>query len=123
MTATQRPSSEATSSDELPASVVRNLDEVGWACMRGVLGALFAGEVCNRLSTVLHLCLRKKLLDYLISNSRPILLEAYLCRLDSGCVFRMFQIRAEWAAPPPPPPPHYAYRWQLSLQLYAVFCR
>ena len=62
MTAAQRPSSEATSLDELHASVVRSLDGVGWVCLCGVLGALFAGVVCYWLSIVLHLCLRKKLL-------------------------------------------------------------
>ena len=117
MTRAQRPSSDATSLDELPALVVHSLDGVGWACLCGGLG-----EMCYWLSTVLHLCLRKKLPDYLVANSGPIVLEANLCRLNSGCVFRRFQVRAEWADFPPPPS-HYAYRGQLSPQLCAVFCR
>ena len=104
MAAAQRPSSEATSLDELPASVVRSLDGMGWVCLCGMMRALFAVEVCYWLSTVMHFCLRKKLPDYLVADSRPILLEAYLHRLDSGCVFRGFQVRAEWAGSPPPPP-------------------
>ena len=86
MTVAQRPSSEAISSDELPESVVRSLDGVGWVCLCRVLGALFASEVCYWLYPVLHICLRKKLPDYLIASSRLILLEAYLRHLDSGCV-------------------------------------
>ena len=97
MTTALRPSSEATSLDELPACVVRNVDGVGRACPCGVLGALFACEMCYWPSTVLHLCMRKKLKDYVVANSRTILLDAYLRRLDSRCVFRRFQARAEWA--------------------------
>ena len=82
---------------------MRSLDGVGWACLCGVLGVLFAGEVCYWLSTVLHLCLRKKLPDYLVANSRPIPPEAYLRRLDTGCVFCRFRPCVEWAGIPPPP--------------------
>ena len=120
MTAAQRPSSEATSLDELRASVVCSLDGVGWACLCGVCGALFPGEVWYWLSNVLHLRIRRKLRNCLIANSRPILLEAYLRRLDSGCVFRTFQVRAQWAATPPF---HCACRRQLSPQLCVGFCR
>ena len=114
--------SEATSLEELPHAVVSRLEGFG------VLGALYLMSESQRLpasslllNAVIHLCLVKKQPRWLLRNSRPILLEAYLKRLLSTIIFKRFQRKAEvlhWI-----PTISYAYRPQISPQYLAIVTR
>ena len=68
---------------------------------------------------VLHLCLRKKPPTFLVGNSRPILLEPHLRRLNSSNVFRRFHLGAEPQSYLPAS--KFSYRHEMSRQLCAIF--
>ena len=120
-TGTSRPASEATSLDEFPASLVKSLDGFGLSLLCSIVQALHPGLTFRWLSAVIHLCLKKKQPSYLVGNSRPILLEPFLRRLDSGNVFTLFSLRAEQQHYLPAC--HFAYRRQMSPHICALFCR
>ena len=116
-----RSSSEATSLEQLPHALVSLLDGFGQLLISTLLAAFANGSHCPLLCAVLHLCLKKKEPSWLIPNSRPILLEPYLRRLESSNVFLRQQERSKWFQWTPPS--HYAYRKQLSPQMCAITCR
>ena len=64
---------------------------------------------------VLHLPLKKKEPAWLLRNSRPVLLEPFLCRAEATAVFRRLQTRAEAAGLFPAGV--FAYRRQVPAQL------
>ena len=116
-----RSSSEATSLEQLPHALVSLLDGFSLLLISTLLAAFANGSHCPLLCAVLHLCLKKKKPSWLIPNSRPILLEPYLRRLESSNVFLRQQERSEWFQWTPPS--HYAHRKQLSPQMCAITCR
>ena len=73
------------------------------------------------LSSVLHLCLRKKEPSWLLKNSRPVLLEPFLRRMESTAVFRRLQRLLELRGGMPSC--MLAYRRQLSPQQAALLGR
>ena len=108
--------SPATSLDELPRPLVSALPGFGLRVLVVVVVvvvvALASGTPSRLLSAVLHLCL---------ANSRPVMLEPYLWRRETGIVQDRRVTRRElWRAIPPE---HFAYRRQLSGQMPALACR
>ena len=116
----QRSSSEATSLEQLPHALVSRLDKFNLYLFTSLLQAFAHGTHDPLLCAVLHLCLIKKQPKWLIPNSRPILLEPYLRRLESSNVFLRQQQRSKWTAWVPPN--HFAYRKQPSPQMCAITC-
>ena len=74
----RRPSSEATCLEQLPHAIVSRLDGFSRYLFTSLLQAFTQGAHDQLLRAVLHLCLIKKQPEWLITNSRPILLEPYL---------------------------------------------
>ena len=89
--------SEATSTDELPRCVLRLLEGFGVHALHSLLASLHYGATSVLLSTVLHLPLKKKEPSWLLRNSRPILLEPFVRRVEASVVFRRQQRRLELA--------------------------
>lgn len=116
-----RSSSEATSLDEMPNSLVKHIDGHGMHALCRILADLHTGEECSWLTTLIHLCLRKKKPEWLVANSRPVLLGPYLRRLESGVVYNRYMGSAERLGAIPPS--HYAYRKGMSPQHCAMFSR
>ena len=76
--------SPATSLHALLRPLVCALLGFGLHVLVGVMEALASVTPSCMLSAVLHLCLAKKLLAWLVRNSRPVMLEPYLRRLETG---------------------------------------
>jgi hypothetical protein len=77
---------------------------------------------CQRVfNSVLHLCLKKKAPTWLLKNSRPVILEPYLRRLESSVVFRRMQRHMELTGGLPSC--MLAYRRQLAPQQAAILGR
>ena len=70
---------------------------------------------------VIRLCLIKKFPTWLLKNSRPILLEAFIRRLSATNGFHRMQIRSQLAGLIPSG--FFAYRKQLSPQAAAMVGR
>ena len=81
-----RKGSPATSLDELPRPLVSALPGFGLRVLVGVPEDLALGTPSRLLSAVLHLCLAKKRPAWLVRNNRPVMLEPYLRRLETGVV-------------------------------------
>ena len=102
----------ATSLDELPRPLVSAVPGCGVRLLVGVLEALASGTPGCLLSTVLHVCLAKKLPAWLVCNTRSIMLEPYLRRLETGVLQKRTVTR--WELRLAVPPGHFAYRRPLS---------
>ena len=76
----------------MPRSLVRLLNGTAWSMLVRLLADLDAGADSKWWRLVIQLCLLKKQLTWLLRNSRPILLEAFLCRLSATNVFQRSQI-------------------------------
>ena len=113
--------SAVTAMDELPKAVLRHVASCGLAALVEILRRLSDGDPSELLTGVLHLCLRKKEPAWLLKNSRPVLLEPYLRRLESSIVFRRLQRFLELHSCLPSS--MLAYRRQLSPQDAAVLGR
>ena len=87
--------SNATSLDDLPCAVVRAMPGIGISSLAAWLQRLRDGEQSQLLSAVIHLCLKKKEPSWLLRNSRPILLEPFVRRLESAAIFQRLMARAE----------------------------
>lgn len=72
--------SDATALDELPRPLLRLLRGHGLNGLLHLLEEHRAGAGCATLDAVIHLPLRKKDPRWLLRNSRPVLLEAFLRR-------------------------------------------
>ena len=107
--------------DELPRAVLRHLSGSGVEALTHILQQLSDGAPSFLLNTVLHLPLKKREPSWLLSNSRPVLLEPYLRRLEATIVFRRQQRRLELLNAIPSS--MFAYRRQLSPQLAALLSR
>jgi hypothetical protein len=113
--------SAVTALDELPKSLLRHVVHAGLAALVEVLQRLSQGDPSALLNGVLHLCLRKREPSWLLKNSRPVLLEPYLRRLESSVVFRRLQRSMELNGTMPSS--MLAYRRQLSPQYAAMVGR
>ena len=78
--------SPATCLDQLPRPLVSALRGFRSSVLVGVLEALASGISIRLLLAVLHLCLAKKLPAWLVRNSRLVIMEPYLWRLETGVV-------------------------------------
>ena len=116
-----RKGSPATSLDDLPRPLVSALPGFGVQVLVGVLEDLASRTPSRLLSAVLHLCLAKKLPAGLVRNCRPVMLEPYLWRLETGVVQDRRVTRRELRRAVPPE--HFAYWRQLSGQTLALACR
>ena len=113
--------SPATSLNELPRPLVSALPRFGLRVLVSVVEALASGTPSRLLSAVLHVCLAKKLPPWLVRNSRPVMLEPYLRRLETGVVQDRRVTRREPRRAVPLE--HFAYRRQLLGQSLALACR
>ena len=113
--------SNATSRDELPNSILGLLGGHGVSGINFLLRRLAAGQPSYLLNGVLHIPLRKKEPAWLLANSRPVLLEPSLRRMEATLVFRRQQQRLELKGTIPSC--MFAYRKQLSPQIAALLCR
>ena len=112
--------STATFLDDMPRPLVSAVTSFRLRLLVGVLEALATGTASRLLSAVLHLCLAKKLLAWLMPNSRPVMLEAYLRRLETGVVHTHRVTRRELRRAVPVE--HFAHRGQLLGQTVAMTC-
>ena len=85
--------SNATSLNDLPCAVVRKMP--GISSLAAWLQRLRDGEQSQFLSAVFHLSLKKKEPSWLLRNSRLILLEPFVRRLESAAIFQRLMARAE----------------------------
>ena len=93
----------------------------GLQVMVGILEAVASGTTSRLLSAVLHLCRAKKLPAWLVRNSRPVMLEPDLRRLETGVVHDRRVNRRELRRAVPPE--HFAYRQHRPGQTVALPCR
>ena len=93
---------------------VRLLQGFGLRVLGGIVEALASGTPSRLLSAVLHLCLARKLPAWLVRDSRPVMLQPYLRRLETGGVPDRRVTRRELRHAVSPE--HFAYRRQLSGQ-------
>jgi hypothetical protein len=113
--------SPATSLDELPNPVLRLLTGYGTQGIANIFHQLSIGASSQLLNGVLHIPLRKKEPAWLLVNSRPVLLEPSLRRLEATLVFQRQQRRFELLGTLPSC--MFAYRKQLSPQQAALLTR
>ena len=117
----QRRGSEATSLEELPRGMVKRLDGHVWMVLMLISHMIFAGIESLWLQTCLQPCIAKKVPEWFVRNSRPILLEGYINRNGDNNVFQRSQRRAETRGEFPTT--CFAYRKQLSPQHAAIAAR
>lgn len=113
--------SDATSLDELPRTVLQHLCGYGVDAITKLPRLSRSNPSCSLLNSVLHIPLRKKEPAWLVANSRPVLLEPYLRRLEATAIFRRQQLRLELQRNIPSS--MFAYRRQLNPQMAALLCR
>ena len=102
--------SNACALDELPRAFLRHVGPAGLgALVHALSGVPPLGEL---LTTVLHLALIKKEPAWLLRNSRPVLLEPVLRRMESAVQFRRLMCHMELSGSLPPE--MYAYRKQFN---------
>ena len=89
-----RRGSTATSLNELPRSVLRHLPGHGIAALHSIFHQLATGAPSYLLNAVPHLPLRKEP-TWLVRNSRPVLLEPFVRRLQATAVLRRMHARLE----------------------------
>lgn len=106
--------SAATALDELPRPLLVHSPAHGLAALCDLLQRAPTDPPSRLLLTAVHLPLRKKEPAWLLRNSRPVLLQPYLRRLQATAVFRRQQRRLE--ADGRVPSEMYAYRKQLPPQ-------
>ena len=87
--------SEATSLEELPLSVAKAMPLHGRLALLAWVDRLRQGEGSLLLLASRHLCLLRKEPYWLIGMSRPIILEPFLRRYESGCMFRQFMSKSD----------------------------
>ena len=87
--------SPATSLEELPRPLVSALPRFALQVLAQVLQALSVGVPSRLLTAVLQLCLAKKQPAWLVCNSRPVMLEPYLHRLETSVVQEQRMSRRE----------------------------
>ena len=104
--------SQTTRLDKLPRALVSALPGFGLRVLVGFLEALAFGSPVRLLSAVLLLCLAKKLRTWLMRNRRPIILEPYLQRVETGVMQDRRVTRRDLRRAVPPE--HFAYWRQLS---------
>lgn len=90
-----RRGSAATSLDELPRSLLEHLPGHGINALQHVINSIAAGAQSELLNAVLHLPLRKKEPAWLLRNSRPVLLEPFVRRLEATAIFKRLQHQLE----------------------------
>ena len=113
--------SKATSVEELPRSMVKRLDGHVWMVLMLILHMIFAGIESLWLRTCLQLCIAKKVPEWLVRNSGPILLEGYINWNGDNNVCQRSQRRAETRGRFPTT--CFAYRKQPSPQHAAIAAR
>ena len=104
--------SAATALDELPRPLVQHLPSHGVATLSSLLSRCTQPAGDSMLLTALHLPLRKKEPAWLLRNSRPVLLQPFLRRLEATAVFQRLLHLLE--ATGRVPSEVFAYRAQLS---------
>ena len=114
-----RSGSEATSCEEMPRSLVLKLSGAARHTLVQLLTDLDVDSQWWRM--VIRLCLINKFPTWLLRNSRPILLEAFICRPSATNVFHRMQIRSELVGLLPSE--FFAFRKQLSPQAAAMVGR
>ena len=111
----------ATSLDELPRPRVSALPGFGLQVLVGVLKYLASATPSRLLWAVFHLCVAKKLPAWRVCNNRPVMLEPYLWRLETGVVHDRRVTRRELRQAVPTE--HFAYQRQWSGRTLALACR
>ena len=106
--------SAATALDELPRPLLQHLPAHGLGSCITLLTTCYAPPQSALLLTALHLPLRKTEPAWLLRNSRPVLLQPYLRRLEATAVFQRLVHRLEERGLLPSE--MFAYRPQLSAQ-------
>jgi hypothetical protein len=109
-----RKGSDATALDELPRRLLLHLPAHGLAAALHLLRRAPGPPPSDLLLTAIHLPLRKKEPRWLLHNSRPVLLQPYLRRLEATAIFQRQQRALE--ASGSIPSEMYAYRPQLAPQ-------
>ena len=113
--------SEATALDELPECLLQALGASGhWAVLDWVR-RLRQGHFSKYLQSALHICLLKKDPQWLIRNSRPIVIGPVLRRRESTLLFAKFMSRSELTGLMPPWA--YAYRKEVTPHDLGLFLR
>ena len=113
--------SEATSVEELPRGMVKRLDRHVWLVLMLILHMICAGVESLWLRTCLQLWIAKKVPEWLVRNTRAILLEGYINRNGDNNVFQRSERRAEIRGRVPTT--CFAYQKQLSRQHAAIAAR
>ena len=113
--------SNATAFDELPLSVLSAVPGFGWGVLSSWLAGAHEGLRSFFMSSAIHLCLKKKTPHWLLRNSRPIVLQPCLRRLEAAAMYRRVMSRAEasgwvdsWC---------FSYRKEMSPLLLGLFVR
>ena len=117
----QRSASNATAFDELPRVILSALPSFAHAVLLQWLSLLRTGNFSFFLQSALHLCLQKKEPLWLIRNSRPIILEPCIRRMESAIIFQRLMSRGDlsgWI-----PPNSFAYRKEFSPHHLGLFIR
>ena len=106
--------SAATALDELPRPLLQHLPAHGVSATLHLLQHATSHPHSQLLLTALHLPLKKKEPAWLLRNSRPVLLQPYLRRLEANAIFQrmMHGLESSGAVPSE----MFAYRAQLSAQ-------
>lgn len=105
--------SSATALDEMPRPLLQHLPAHGLSTCIHLLTTCYHPP-STFLLTAIHLPLRKKEPAWLLRNSRPVLLQPYLRRLEATAVFQRLIARLEEHGHIPSE--MFAYRPQLSAQ-------
>ena len=113
--------SDATSLDELPRCVLRFCQGSGIAALCHFLNSIRAGHPTTVFNSVLHLPLRKKDPSWLLRNSRPVLLEPFVRRLEASIIYRRLMHHLESRGGVPSN--MFAYRRQMPPQHAALLLR
>ena len=113
--------SEATALDELPECVIQSLSASGQWAVLDWIRRLRQGHFSRYLQAALHICLLKKDPQWLIRNSRPIVIGPVLRRRESTLLFAKFMSRSELTGLMPPWA--YAYRTEITPHDLGLFLR
>ena len=113
--------SDATSLDELLRCALRFCTGPGIAVVCSLLNKVRTGQPTRLLNSVLHTPLCKKEPSWLLRNSRPVLLERFIHRLEATIAFRRFMHHLESTGGLPSS--MFAYRRQLPPQEAALLLR
>ena len=112
---------EATALDELPECMLQALAASGHRALLDWVRRLRQGHFSRHFQCAVHICLLKKDPQWLIRNSRPIVIGPVLQRREYTLLFSKFMSRSELAGLMPPWA--YAYRKEVTPHGLGLFLR